>query len=732
MRFVSRPPQAPPSLSAPAFVRRRAAYLDWLGRDPRARAQTRPPERSLPPSPALLTDLSSLFDHKCAFCERKVTLQVFRFRPPSEALPFQNTNGDLAYGWLADAWQNLLPICADCLPTPRNAFPVAARRAALPSTELYTAYMNEGAGSWPQDDSLKAEEALLLDPSLDQDLDSHLLARPDGHWERLTERGSETIKTYKLNRPALVAARAAAVAAQTGAPDQASEFAGFLRNLAQSERAAPSAPITRRGFERPADSLFSMGTGSGLADLLQPAETEASYTLPPALVKVEIKGFKGIEKLELDLPAPDPPDAAATARLILGENSAGKSSLLEAIALTLAPPEARAALKLDPQALLLDPAQMGSALAARKSGLVRLTFRAVDGTLSRVMLRLTRDGFETKGVLPKGLPIFAYGAYRHYVKACHGWAPERGIITLFRAENLLSNPGTWLESLSDAQFDEVVQALRFIFGPGGGFLRIDRSTSGCMVVTSAERHEPEGAETFTPLDAVSSGFRTMLALTCDVMRWLIDPESPGHFPSLKSARGVLLVDEIESHLHPRWKIQVMAGLRQALPGMTIIATTHDPLCLRGMKDGEVLVLRRIPGIEAGSQLPMKVDALTTLPDIGKLTIEQLLKSDFFALYDTDDPHTGASMAELVDALAGISSEDGTETEKQEALLAQFRAEVNGALPVGSSEVSMLVQEAVADFLREQQTLTAARRSALRAETKKRIVAILKGVRDAPS
>ncbi|WP_223639844.1 AAA family ATPase [Rhodobacter sp. TJ_12] len=735
MRFVPRPPQAPKSLAGPAFTRMRTAYLAWLRLEPRARAQTRPPDRGLPPTPELLDALAVLFDHKCAFCERKVTLQLFRFRPPSEALPFANTEGTLAYGWLADSWQNLLPICADCLPHPRNAFPVAGRRAALPSATLYADYVQAGTGVWPrapaEDESGLAEEPLLLDPTFDADLEAHLRARPDGYWEGLSPRGLETLRLYRLNRPDLVAARARAVTALGDAlgasstkPPQTSEFAGFLANLARRQtpdRLPPQAPES-----------FAIKTKAPWPSAAPERATAPGYALPPALVKVEIKGFKGIERLDLDLPAPAPFDAPAAARLILGENSAGKSSLLEAIALTLAPPAARAALDLDPAALLLDPAQMGSARAARKTGLVRLTFQdATGGAESRVMLRLTRRGLETDGHLPEGLPVFAYGAYRHYVKASHDWAPERGIVTLFRSDNLLSNPGKWLEILPEARFDEVVQALRFIFGPGGGFARIARDARGCMVVTSPDPNDPAAGERFTPLDAVSSGFRTMLALTCDVMRWLIDPAAPGHFPSLKSARGLLLVDEIEAHLHPRWKVQVMAGLRRALPGMTLIATTHDPLCLRGMQDGEVLVLRRIPGIEAGSHLPMKVDALTTLPDVGKLTIEQLLKSDFFALYDTDDPQTGSSLAELADALAGLDTTDPARAAQQEALLARFRAEVTGALPVGPSAVAMLVQEAVADYLRAQRHLTDSRRRALRDATKARIVAILKGGQNAP-
>src|SRR3546814_7015536 len=86
----------------------------------------------------------------------------------------------------------------------------------------------------------------------------------------------------------------------------------------------------------------------------------------------------------------------------------------------------------------------------------------------------------------------------------------------------------------------------------------------------------------TPLSIVSSGFRSVLAMICDVMRGLLGTEDEKG-SSLANARALVLVDEIEAHLHPRWKLRIMKGLREALPNVTFIVTTHDPLCLRDRK-----------------------------------------------------------------------------------------------------------------------------------------------------
>lgn len=235
----------------------------------------------------------------------------------------------------------------------------------------------------------------------------------------------------------------------------------------------------------------------------------------------------------------------------------------------------------------------------------------------------------------------------------------------------------------------------------------------------------------TPLSSVSSGFRTILALTCDVMRWLTDTQRSWTFPTLKQARGIVLIDEVEAHLHPRWKVRIMRGLRQALPQVTFIATTHDPLCLRGMRNGEVMVLQRVPRAKGADGLPVKVEQLTHLPDVTNLTVEQLLTSDFFSVFDPDDPKRGDALAELTDALAKIDASSSEGQALRVRLIGTIADDVVHALPVGRGEVAMLVQEAVADYLMQRGRTAGADRLRLRDATRTRIVRILTEGRDLP-
>ena len=207
-------------------------------------------------------------------------------------------------------------------------------------------------------------------------------------------------------------------------------------------------------------------------------------------------------------------------------------------------------------------------------------------------------------------------------------------------------------------------------------------------------------------------------------RGLLDGSAAGEFDGFRSAQGVVLIDEIEAHLHPRWKMQVMTSLRNALPNMTFIVTTHDPLCLRGMRRGEVVVLQRTAG--DSEDRPVRIEQMTDLPDMTAMRVDQLLTSDLFQLFSTTDTAAELRMARIGDLLAKRQAGEQLEG-KDEELLRAFDLEIADALPVGSSEVQRIIQESVADFLRQRRDASARALVSLRATTKREILTALQSV-----
>ena len=55
----------------------------------------------------------------------------------------------------------------------------------------------------------------------------------------------------------------------------------------------------------------------------------------------------------------------------------------------------------------------------------------------------------------------------------------------------------------------------------------------------------------------------------------------------KSIRGIVIVDEIEQHLHPQWQLKIMELLTKAWPRIQFISSTHSPLVISGSKEATV-------------------------------------------------------------------------------------------------------------------------------------------------
>ena len=90
------------------------------------------------------------------------------------------------------------------------------------------------------------------------------------------------------------------------------------------------------------------------------------------------------------------------------------------------------------------------------------------------------------------------------------------------------------------------------------------------------------------LTQLSDGERSFLAMICDLGRrlTLANPllENP------LDGAGVVLIDELELHLHPKWQRDVTEKLRRTFPNIQFIATTHSPFVIQALRPGELINL----------------------------------------------------------------------------------------------------------------------------------------------
>ena len=98
---------------------------------------------------------------------------------------------------------------------------------------------------------------------------------------------------------------------------------------------------------------------------------------------------------------------------------------------------------------------------------------------------------------------------------------------------------------------------------------------------------PDGS---IPLSALSLGYKTMLAWSIDLALRLLRSNPDSSAPLKEPA--IVLVDEIDLHLHPKWQRQVKQYLRFHFPNVQFICTAHSPFMAQASEDENVVVLMR--------------------------------------------------------------------------------------------------------------------------------------------
>ena len=98
----------------------------------------------------------------------------------------------------------------------------------------------------------------------------------------------------------------------------------------------------------------------------------------------------------------------------------------------------------------------------------------------------------------------------------------------------------------------------------------------------------DGAPRTQELAQVSDGYRNLLALVLDFARRLAQA-NPNWSDPLE-APGILLIDEIELHLHPRWQQTIVPSLRSVFPNTQIVVSTHSPAVLTTVRREHIHLL----------------------------------------------------------------------------------------------------------------------------------------------
>jgi predicted ATP-binding protein involved in virulence len=193
---------------------------------------------------------------------------------------------------------------------------------------------------------------------------------------------------------------------------------------------------------------------------------------------------------------------------------------------------------------------------------------------------------------------------------------------------------------------------------------------------------------WVPLRRLGYGYQTLIAWVTDFASRMVEryPDSPD---PLKEP-AIVVVDEIDLHLHPTWQRKLISFLSDRFPNTQFIATAHSPLVVQAAENANLAVLKRVGD---------HVEIINDVDEIRGWRIDQILTSDLFGLKSARPPEVEALFARKQQLL-----DKAKRTTREETELRELQARID-KLPVGDSAHSVKEMEAIRqalELLKEQQ------------------------------
>lgn len=388
----------------------------------------------------------------------------------------------------------------------------------------------------------------------------------------------------------------------------------------------------------------------------------SAYVYFTRLSLSNVKAFGEGQELDLRDPKTGRP---AQWTLILGDNGVGKTTLLQCVALM------RPVLSVQPQfhADAPEPDWLQPALAFEEdTNLISLARVGAGGKV-----RLEADllcGRRLKGPGGRGRLINVHAAIETYAGTLvkFSTSEERNaaftqplIVGYSAARHMAFNRGDPIKTSEDAtaqlfepeiqleDAEEILERLDYARARGdrkSGALLKHLKVALAQILPDVSR--PEHIRVYPPATLVSTrrksgvrfatpygevpfrslslGYQTVAAWTADLTWKLFNRYPKSRDPLLEPA--VVLIDELDLHLHPHWQRTIRENVSQSFPQVQFIATAHSPLIAQSYLDTNIVVLRRV-----GKAVEIENDPAV----VSNWGLDEVVTSDLFGLTSAYPP-----------------------------------------------------------------------------------------------
>lgn len=423
-----------------------------------------------------------------------------------------------------------------------------------------------------------------------------------------------------------------------------------------------------------------------------------------------VRSIKCFADVRLEFPSNDGGESYAGWNVILGANATGKTTLLQAMAAALVGPTPAMRL-MSPtswvrrgerygslEASFLRGPRDGADGAPRKDpyhasfaviGTEPSQIDGVEYTSPQFVLRGKPKDKEYRGLLKgpfaankSGWLVCGYGAFRRFTGGAeddltHEPGRVGRVASLFRESVALKRDLDWLPRLYARSLDKhTPDSARALDEFMAVRTLLDQLLPSSVQISDVDTQRvyfsAPGASRVDLLE-LSDGYRSFLALVVDLLRQtadvfgaVVDLVREKEDGTLEvTADGIVLIDEVDLHLHPTWQREIGPRLREVFPRLQFIVTSHSPFIAQAATRDGLFVFR------AGSP-DAPVSVIQPAPLVSGWTADQILLSPLFGLTDTRDPETEALLKEHA-TLRGKAKFEKLDAADRERLVAIERA-----------------------------------------------------------
>ena len=413
--------------------------------------------------------------------------------------------------------------------------------------------------------------------------------------------------------------------------------------------------------------------------------------------RVELENFRCFESVTVEA---DVTTSFAPWTLLTGDNASGKTTLLKAIALGLCDRSSAAG--------LLRESDSGYIRNGQDSGTIKihLVDRAENGsgneyqietTLTRLNPHLEKldQVTEPSEEFPwERIFVCGYGAGRGTSGTgdVAGYSAISAVYNLFNYSEGLQNPELTIRRFGSPRQESVLTTLKSILSLSD--LRLAENGTSDMGIYVKDLRNADIA-----IRDLADGYKSTFLWVTDFLGWAL---ASGRTLD-GSMDGIVVIDEIEQHLHPKWQKRVISSLRENWPHVQFFAATHSPLVARSFQSISDDRPHRHYHLK-DSEGNDGVEAVPVSPLSGKRT-DQILASEAFDYLIDDDPDADQILGEL-----SLLSSNEFLTDEQRARVAHYLELVKQIQSIrkgqtktelSAAQLAALTQEALIDDLERE-------------------------------